>query len=371
MISVPDLLKPISDSKPCGEDLSYPGLEELETILKGKPEVEIGNVMKPAEPPDWRELSSKSADFLRQSKHLRAAVILCGALLKTENVAGFRDGLGLIRGLLENFWAPVYPLLDPEDNNDPTQRLNILGSLTAPRGSVSGWLRIVDYLNETALCKPKGAGPITFDDIAAARLREQGGEGVPANAPDPAKLARAIQDGGRDQIAASHQALKESLDSVQAIDQFLTSTLGAGGTISFEVLQKSLQEMVASLEAYLGNGASTGGAGASAKTAAGDGSAEDGGGGGPAGIQIKGTIRSADDVVSTIEQICSYYDQVEPSSPVPFLLRRAQKLAKMNFVQAVQELNLATIDALKPSMGSAVDETNGSAGASTESPPTS
>ena len=74
--------------------------------------------------------------------------------------------------LLENFWAPVYPLLDPEDNNDPTQRLNILGSLTAPRGSVGGWLRVVDYLYEAPLGKPKGAGPITFDDIAAAKLRE-------------------------------------------------------------------------------------------------------------------------------------------------------------------------------------------------------
>jgi hypothetical protein len=53
---------------------------------------------------------------------------------------------------------------------------------------------------------------------------------------------------------------------------------------------------------------------------------------------------------------------------VVFILRRAQKLAKMNFVQAVQELNLATIDALKPSMGSAVDE-SAALGAVTDTPP--
>ena len=56
-----------------------------------------------------------------------------------------------------------------------------------------------------------------------------------------------------------------------------------------------------------------------------------------------------------IDSICEYYRQVEPSSPVPYLLRRAQKLARMDFVQAVQELNLATIDSLRPSMGTAVD----------------
>jgi len=70
---------------------------------------------------------------------------------------------------------------------------------------------------------------------------------------------------------------------------------------------------------------------------------------------VSGSIRSRDDVVRAIDRICDYYAQVEPSSPVPFLLKRAQKLAKMNFVEAVQELSLATVDSLRPSMGSAVE----------------
>ena len=354
MISVEELLKPISDDKPCGPDLSYPGIDELETLLKGKPEVEIGNMKKPEEPPDWKELAEKSASFLRQSKHLRAAVILCGALLKTEKppVAGFRDGLAVVRGLVEQFWAPVYPLLDPDDNNDPTQRLNILSTLTVERGKFSsGWLRIVDDLHGAALCIPKGGSAITFDDIHNAALRERGGDGVPANAPDPAKLAKAIRDGGRDQIEAAHNALLQSIETLKGLDQFLTSTLGAGGTISFEVLQKTLQDMAGGIQRYVGNGEASG---ASAEGAG----AEDGGttDAGPGGIRISGTIRTPDDVVSTIERICAYYSQVEPCSPVPYVLRRVQKLAKMNFVEAVQELNLATIDALKPSMGSAVEE---------------
>ena len=36
------LLKPISAEQPCGPDLSYdPRFENLETILKGKPEVDV------------------------------------------------------------------------------------------------------------------------------------------------------------------------------------------------------------------------------------------------------------------------------------------------------------------------------------------
>jgi type VI secretion system protein ImpA len=348
MINAEDLLKPISPDKPCGPDLGYdPAFDELETLLKGKPAVEIGAVKRPAEPPDWRTLEEKSAAFLKRSKHLRVAIILTGSLVKTGGFEGFRQGLAIVKGLVEHNWAAVYPLLDPEDNNDPTQRLNLLGSLTAPRGSVTGWLTIIDNLYTTPVCRPKGMPPITFDDIQAAKLRAAGGDGAPANAPDPVKLASAIRDGGTEQLGATQKALAASLEMVQGLDQFLTSTLGAGGTINFETLQKALNEMVSGVKGYLeGDGAAAAGeAGVEGVAAA----------GGGASIQISGSVRSRNDVVRMIDAICGYYDQVEPSSPVPLLLKRARILAKMGFIQAMQELNLATIDTLKTIGGSAVE----------------
>lgn len=349
MINAEDLLKPISPDKPCGPDLGYdPAFDELETLLKGKPEVEIGAVKRPAEPPDWRELEEKSVAFLKRSKHLRVAVILTGSLVKTGGLEGFRQGIALVKGLAEQYWAAVYPLLDPDDNNDPTQRLNLLGAITAPRGSVSGWLTIIDNLYTAPVCRPKGMPPITFDDIYAAKLRAAGGDGVPPNAPDPAKLAAAIRDGGLEQLDANHKALVAALETAQGLDQFLTSTLGAGGTINFETLQKVLNEMISGLKSYLNGDGS----------AAAEGVTEDGGGamgGGGGSIQISGAVRSRNDVVRMLDAICSYYDQVEPSSPVPLLLKRAKLLAKMGFVEAMQELNLATIDTLKTIGGSAVE----------------
>ena len=342
---VEKLLQPVSAQQPCGPDLSYdPRFEALETILKGKPEVEIGSVKKPAEPPDWGELKEKSAEFLRHSKHLRVAVMLCCSLLKTGGLAGFLDGLQLVRGLLEQYWPTLYPLLDAEDNNDPTQRLNNLLALTAPRGSLNSWLGVMEYLYTAPLFHPKGAPPVTFDDLQAARRKETGGEGALAHGPDPAKLATAIHDAGSDHLDAHHQTLQQALKAVQEIDHFLTTTLGAGHTISFEVLEKTLEEMLIGLQPYL----SDRGAGTETPT---DGRAD----GALAGIPVSGSIRSREDVVRAIDSICEYYRQVEPSSPVPYLLRRAQKLARMDFVQAVQELNLATIDSLRPSMGTAVD----------------
>ena len=70
---------------------------------------------------------------------------------------------------------------------------------------------------------------------------------------------------------------------------------------------------------------------------------------------VTGPIRSREDVVRTLEAVCAYYQQAEPGSPVPYLLKRAQKLATMNFVEALQELALANLDALRPSMGSTIE----------------
>jgi type VI secretion system protein ImpA len=343
----PKLLEPVSAEQPSGPDLSYdPKMDELETILKGKPEVDIGSVQRPAEPPDWRELQEKSQAFLAESKHLRVATMLGCSLLKTQGLPGFRDSLGLIQEWLEKFWPTVYPVLDVEDNNDPTQRLNILGVLTAPRGSVSGWLTIVDNLYAAEFYRPKGSAPVTFDQLLQAR---SGG----ADAPDAAKLAAGIREA--DKLAAGHQqVLRECLETVRHIDQLLTTNLGSGGTISFEVLEKTLQELEGALAPFLPGAAPVAG------TATGSGASEGiptaGVSGESSGITISGSIRSRDDVVRVLDGICNYYKQVEPGSPVPYLLRRARKLARMDFIQAVHELNLATPETLRPSIGSVLDD---------------
>jgi type VI secretion system protein ImpA len=178
--SLEKLLQPVSEQEPCGPDLSYDSaFDELQTLLKGKPEVEMGEVKKPAEPPDWAQLRTKSAAFLERSKHLEVAIFLCCSLMRTEGFAGFVDGLQFIRGLLEQYWEKVYPLLDPEDNNDPTLRLNRLGALTTPRGAAAvggSWLRFVDYVYETPLCRPQGMPPITFAQVHASAEAAPSGE---------------------------------------------------------------------------------------------------------------------------------------------------------------------------------------------------
>ena len=346
------LLAPVSEAQPCGPDLSYdPKFDELETILKGKPEVEIGSVQKPAEPPEWGRLREASARFLTESKHLRVGIMLGCSLLKTEGISGFRDGLELTKAWLEQYWSTVYPLLDAEDNNDPTQRLNTLGVLTAPRGSVTGWLTILDYLYAAEACRPKGSPAIRFEDLIEASAK-------PESDSQRSSLNAVIRKLDAGDIPSQIQVLEESLALVKSIDQILGAALGSGGSINFEALEKTLGEMISVLRPYL--------QGSSAQAAAVSGveavSAHHSGGNESSVAPISGAVRTREDVVRALDKICDYYQLVEPGSPIPYLLRRAQKLAKMDFVQVVQELNLGTVDSLRPSMGSALDKEEGAAG---------
>jgi len=53
---------------------------------------------------------------------------------------------------------------------------------------------------------------------------------------------------------------------------------------------------------------------------------------------IVGEIASREDVIRTLDKICDYYKRYEPSSPVPFMLKRAKKLVTMDFVELLRDL---------------------------------
>src|SRR5439155_25440351 len=97
-----------------------------------KPEQQIGSTVVPAEDPDWKVVQKQATELLARSKDLRVATQLAAALLRTGGWAGFAQGLAVLRGLSERYWDGLHPRRDPADDNDPTQRVNILMSLASP-----------------------------------------------------------------------------------------------------------------------------------------------------------------------------------------------------------------------------------------------
>ena len=86
----------------------------------------MGDVKKEAEEPNWSEVKDAALKLSERTRDIRVAMILTTSLLKENGVAGFRDGVGLVQGLISRLWDHFYPKLDPDDNNDPTFRINVL-----------------------------------------------------------------------------------------------------------------------------------------------------------------------------------------------------------------------------------------------------
>ena len=79
-------------------------------------------------------------------------------------------------------------------------------------------------------------------------------------------------------------------------------------------------------------------------------------GGGTQAFSLEGEIRSREDVLNLLQKICQYYDRTEPSSPVPLVLKRAARLAEMDFMQIMQDLSPDAISQIRIVTGEKEEE---------------
>jgi type VI secretion system protein ImpA len=341
-MDIEPLLQPVSAEAPCGEDLSYDaGFNELETLAKGKEAQQFSGSENPewavaAEEPDWRVVRDKSSELFGRSKDLRLAVILTLALLKLEGIAGLRDGLTLLQRLVREQWEGVYPRLDPDDNNDPTERINIVGSLAKPLATFGDTMRFIERIRVAPLTNSVQMGRYSLADITQIGLPP----GSSTTPPTPAQVEAAFRDTNVDDLVAVSAATLACKSTLADIDNALMEYVGAGNAVNFDELNYVLDEVQSTLTPYLPRDESATldsllsevqGTDASGAPAAGQ---RRGGGGGA----FSGEIQSRDDVVRILDQICEYYRVSEPGHPVPLLLRRAQRLVDLDFMALMEDL---------------------------------
>lgn len=331
-LDIESLLAPISPDSPCGEDLSYdPVYLELERLAQGTPEQQIGEKIVEAQEPNWREVRDLCLDLLKRGRDLRVVMHLALALLRMEGVPGLRDGLAVLRGVVERYWEPVYPRLDPDDNNDPLERMNIVASLSPPPETFQEPMKFRQRLMQAPLCRSRQLGSFALRDIMVAR-----GELAPAGPadqkqPDLAMIEGAFKDTDPAELQATATATREALDHLDAIDTLVTQYVGAGRAPNLDEFRKILQSIAVAVNDFLVR-RGLGQAGPAAAEAPGASAAQ------PAQA-IAGEIQSPEDVVRVLDKICEYYQRSEPSSPVPLLVKRARKLVRKGFVEIIRDLS--------------------------------
>jgi type VI secretion-associated protein, ImpA family len=125
-----DLLNPISESNPSGENLRYaPVYDKIKEARRQDDDAPQGEWQRERKVADYVLVMKLAGDSLAtKTKDLQLAAWLTEALLQRENIGGLLAGLRLIKGLIENFWDTLYPPLEDGDSELRATPLDWVGS---------------------------------------------------------------------------------------------------------------------------------------------------------------------------------------------------------------------------------------------------
>lgn len=340
IIDITTLITALSADAPCGEDLEYDAqFAEMEKAATATPERQFGTTLVPAEPADWREVKRTALALSERTRDLRVAAYLTRALLNTDGLSGFVDGLSVLEGLIEQHWEQVYPQLDPDDDNDPTLRINTLVGLCDPETTLQE-LRCAPLVSSRAL----GRFGLRDIQIAAGLLAPSTSDDASEH-PNQDMINGAFQDVALEALQDTIAAATTAFAKVTNIEDLVTAQLGATQAPSLSALTGVLKEIRQALNEQLrrrgADFAEEGGSDADADADADADGNTPSATTSPGSVQrvvVAGEIASREDVIRTLGKICDYYAKHEPSSPLPFLLKRAKKLASMDFMEILYEL---------------------------------
>ncbi len=321
-------LEPLSAEMPCGEDLEYdPAFMALAEQVKGKPEQQIGDAVNPAEPPNWAQVKKNALELLNRTRDLRLVEILAQAAVHTAGLSGLNQCLTLRGGVLEVRWQSSHPQLDPDENNDPTQRINILMGLC-------DFNKMIQPLNKIPLVESRTFGQFSLRNvhIATGKLSVVDEEN---ELPDSAQIEAVFKEIDLDDLQAKTAVAADCITQLDRVEAAVSNQIGGANAPGFAPLrdvlqeihrtfdehfaQRSIEELPSAVETDLVEVNAT----ASADTK---------------NQQPIGSIQSRQDVIRTLDQVCTYYKRHEPSSPLPILINRAKRLVAMDFIDIIKDL---------------------------------
>ncbi|MBB3228147.1 type VI secretion system protein ImpA [Luteibacter sp. Sphag1AF] len=326
MDTTDSLLEALDVDAPCGPNLEYDAaFLALEMLAAPRPERAVGDSVKCAEEPEWRDVARQAEQLWERTRDLRIAIHLGNARLKTSGIAAWAQSIGLVEALLQRYWSDVHPQLD---DNDPVERVNALAALAAVDGTVG-------YLRSVPLLRAERIGAFSLRDLRVLNGSLKPGDGAMESAPVSQEMVDAVaQQVEVDVLVTTEAAIAAALAHVRAIGRmFEERTPGMGP--DFDALERDLREIDTFLRAQVAMRAPQAlvqDAGADVATCSADHTDT------TVATAAHGPVRNTDDVLRMLDEICAWYSRHEPSSPVPPLLRRASRLVGLSFTELLRTL---------------------------------
>jgi type VI secretion system protein ImpA len=302
MLNIDELLEPVSDANPCGEDLAFSS--ELDAIAKARqaddPTIEQGAWVTALKEADWKFVGSGCTKLLKtRSKDLRLAVWLAEASAKTGGFRGLGDGLLVAAALCERYWDTLYP---QPDEGSFEQRVGNLCWIAA---------RAPQLAREVALTEGAGSA-FSLIDFESARTRSADDDGPDVDAARR-RTSRAFYQALLDDTAHCVAALAE-------LERVTDEKLGADGP-GFTAAREALHNVIHFITPF----AREAGAGAQA-AAANSPEAPVAAPAAPAqavAVGTSGSLQSRAQALAQLRAVAEFFRRTEPHSPVAYLADKA------------------------------------------------
>jgi type VI secretion system protein ImpA len=324
VLDLEPLLAPIPGDEPAGSAVPLPLREELDVARKNidPADFDANDPGRPTEAKraEWGRIIELTQETLvSSSKDLMMVARLTEALTKTQGFAGLRDGFSLFRRLFDECWDRVRPVIEePDDLEARAAALNWLDDsergarfpltvrqvplITGAKGRYS-WM---DWnLSRT------GKGGITVEDFE-----------------------QAIASSTRESCQLAFDDIEETIEVLQGLFETLNEKMGNVAPGLTMVRQAIFECRTLAKQILDRKGPVEQAGGEDAESSQG----EAGGNGSDEGPSVGRSINSRAQVYRRLAEAADVLQQLEPHSPIPYLIRRAVALGDLPFPELIKAL---------------------------------
>ncbi|ATQ76556.1 type VI secretion system protein TssA [Massilia violaceinigra] len=322
MFAAEQLLTPISDDQPAGEDLAFsPELDAITLARKfDDPSLDQGEWVTDIKEADWDFVVTRCAALLEQkSKDLRLGVWLAEAAAKKHQLRGLGESFRVLAGLIEQYWdRGLYPEAEDDDHD---QRIGNLSWILGRTPALLREMRITE-----------GTRGYTLVDFEVARKLANASSGNSSynNSPGaPAGLKLADLEKARSANSARFRETftadaQYCLDALRQFEQAADARLGHDSP-GFSNAREAVQDMVTLMPAPSA-------APAEAVAAPGDfyyaePENDQGPPGTPQPAGPPGVIRTREHAVTQLRNVAEFFRRTEPHSPASYFADKAADAA--------------------------------------------
>jgi type VI secretion system protein ImpA len=322
---IDQLLAPVSSDTPSGVCLEYDRrFQSLVSASHGRSEQQLGSNIVPASDPDWHFLATESSALLTESRDVRLLVIWAYANLRLSGLEGLARGIEAIAALVEARWDSVHPHIEPD--GDWYIRVNAVAGLADPDS-------VLQVLRDLLLGSIQGA-PITVRDVC---MLADGTQPVGCPTPNFEQLRIAFQDCVPDCQTQFGICLR-IIDGLASIKRAFVSRLSHDAQPNLDPLEhiiESLRRLYVPAEASQQQPVQTNGVD-TASAASG---------------QSAQALQSRSDALRALAVAREYFERHEPSNPASLLIKRAERLASLTFLEIIEDMAPASMDHVRMQAG--------------------